>query len=121
MPYDYYGDPGERHVCPPGDAELREKVQRLELQAGEARKLLIEFTTDAAVCLAIASRCIGGHQEDPCKCLYCRTRQQIFEMDEVTEKPKGTMKNPTTGNDLCQAIRQDGLHCWADRPCPVHG
>lgn len=39
----------------------------------------------------------------------------------VIEKPVGEKINPTTGKSLCQALReQDGLHCWADRPCPVH-
>lgn len=38
------------------------------------------------------------------------------------EKQPIEKRNPTTGKVLCQAIReQDGLNCWADRPCPVHG
>jgi len=100
------------HLTMVGDGEMRRRVhlnladavpglvaevRRLNPQISEARKLLIEFTTDPAVCQAIASRCIGGHQEEPCKCLYCRARHQLFQMDEVVEKQEGRLPNNDDG------------------------
>lgn len=55
--------------------------QDATIQIKEARKLLEEFTTNQAVCQALGPTCMGGHQEDPCKCLYCRTRHQLSMMD----------------------------------------
>jgi hypothetical protein len=57
------------------------EIAALELQVKEAGKLLNEFTTNKTVCQALGPTCIGGHQEDPCKCLYCRTRHQLSMMD----------------------------------------
>lgn len=63
------------------NAKLRADLKDTEAQAKDAAKLLQEFTTNQTVCMALGPTCIGGHQEDPCKCLYCRTRHQLSMMD----------------------------------------
>lgn len=44
-----------------------------------ASAVLQEFLKDSRVCLAISADCVGNHQEDPCRCLYCRARKALSE------------------------------------------
>lgn len=54
------------------------KVDLNEQQRIAAREDIIsEFLGDVRVCKAISADCSGGHQEDPCKCLYCRAKQVL--------------------------------------------
>lgn len=55
--------------------------QDAALQIKEAKKLLEEFIANKEVCMVLGPTCSGNHQEDPCKCLYCRTRKQLSLMD----------------------------------------
>lgn len=64
---------------------LVKEVRRLNLQVGDAKKVLDEFTTDVRICQAISKDCSGP---DSCKCLYCRARSLIFHMDSGTAEKR---------------------------------
>lgn len=55
--------------------DLEIKYQAEHIRALES--VVSEFLNDKRVCLAIAQDCVGGHQEDPCKCLYCRAKKAL--------------------------------------------
>jgi hypothetical protein len=58
------------------DKELDELTRRgAHIDALE--KIVSEFLRDPRVCHSIAKDCIGGHGEDPCKCLYCRAKATL--------------------------------------------
>jgi hypothetical protein len=66
---------------------MEDEVEDMELDELERRAAHIkalegvigEFLGDVRVCQAIGSDCIGSHQEDPCKCLYCRAKKTLSE------------------------------------------
>ncbi len=70
-----------REYCIQCVTDLEGRVSDLETQNKDAAKLLQEFITNTTVCMALGPTCVGNHQEDPCKCLYCRTKQQLYHMD----------------------------------------